>query len=146
MQSHQERGRVIKMGNPPQTDNNTPLLSDIKPPPPQWILNIRPDKRSLMYMKHILLSLAAAGLLALSAPSVQAAECFADYKAKQENPLRLHYGVAQVSGDCSRATAQSQLTKRLAAQGWTLLTVVSVFGEDGLNQRKESAGKNFLRF
>ena len=146
MQSHQERGRVIKMGNPPQTGNNAPLLSDIKPPPPQWILNIRPDKRSLMYMKHILLSLAAAGLLALSAPSVQAAECFADYKAKQENPLRLHYGVAQVSGDCSRATAQSQLTKRLAAQGWTLLTVVSVFGEDGLNQRKESAGKNFLRF
>jgi len=146
MQSHQERGRVIKMGNPPQTGNNTPLLSDIKARLPQWILNIRPDKRSLIYMKHILLSLAAAGLLALSAPSAQAAECFADYKAKQENPLRLHYGVAQVSGDCSRATAQSQLTKRLAAQGWTLLTVVSVFGEDGLNQRKESAGKNFLRF
>ena len=146
MQSHQERGRVIKMGNPLQTGNNTPLLSNIKAPQPQWILNIRPDKRSLIYMKHILLSLAAAGLLALSAPSAQAAECFADYKAKQENPLRLHYGVAQVSGDCSRASAQTQLTDRLAANGWTLLTIVSVFGKDGLNQRKASAGPNFLRF
>ena len=132
--------------HPPQTGNNTPLLSNNKAVQTQWILNIRPDRRSLIVMKHILLSLAAAGLLALSAPSAQAAECFADYKAKQENPLRLHYGVAQVSGDCSRASAQDQLTDRLAANGWTLLTIVSVFGKDGLNQRKASAGPNFLRF
>ncbi|MBA97924.1 MAG: hypothetical protein CMN14_10575, partial [Roseobacter sp.] len=32
------------------------------------------------------------------------------------------------------------------ANGWTLLTIVSVFGDEGLNQRKESAGSNFLRF
>ena len=138
MQSHQERGRGIKLAAPPQTGNNTPLLSNNKAVQTQWILNIRPDRRSLIVMKHILLSLAAAGLLALSAPSAQAAECFADYKAKQENPLRLHYG--------SRASAQAQLTDRLAANGWTLLTIVSVFGKDGLNQRKASAGPNFLRF
>ena len=82
MQSHQERGRGIKLAAPPQTGNNTPLLSNNKAVQTQWILNIRPDRRSLIVMKHILLSLAAAGLLALSAPSAQAAECFADYKAK----------------------------------------------------------------
>lgn len=73
------------------------------------------------------------------------AACFADYKAKQDDPLRLHYGVAEVS-QCSQRTAEAELSKRLAAQGWTLLNVVSVFDESGLAERKESAGPNYLRY
>jgi len=46
-------------------------------------------------MKKILLSLA----LVAFAGTAQA-ECYADYKAKQDDPLRLHYGVAQISGPC----------------------------------------------
>jgi len=53
------------MGNPPQTGNNTPLLSDIKARLPQWILNIARIKAQSYIHEHILLSLAAAGLLAL---------------------------------------------------------------------------------
>ncbi len=92
-------------------------------------------------MTRILLSLCLAACL--TAPA--AANCYADYKAKQDNPLRLHYGVAQISA-CNRGTAQNELQGRLRAQGWTLLQVVSVFGPEGLDQRKESAGQYYLRF
>jgi hypothetical protein len=96
-------------------------------------------------MKRILLSFGLVTLIALAAPA-QAANCYADYKAKQDNPLRLHYGVAQVNGACNKSAASAELAKRLSAQGWTLLNIVSVFGEDGLQQRRDSAGSNFLRF
>lgn len=90
----------------------------------------------------ILLGLWAALMISASAAS---AACYADYKAKQDNPLRLHYGVAEVS-QCTEAAATQELSARLSAQGWTLLNVVSVFDESGLAERKESAGPNFLRF
>lgn len=96
-------------------------------------------------MKKLLLSLLIAVSVALAGP-VSAANCYADYKAKQDNPLRLHYGVAQIRGACNRANARAELSRRLGAQGWTLLNVVSVFGDEGLQKRKKSAGSNFLRF
>lgn len=84
-------------------------------------------------------------VLALAGPA--GAECYADYKAKQEPPLRLHYGVAQVSdASCSRGAAGAELAPRLAAAGWTLLNVISTFGPEGLEERKASAGDYFLRF
>ena len=92
-------------------------------------------------MKRLAITLALTA--ALSAPA--AAQCYADYKAKQDNPLRLHYGVAQISA-CNRGTAQSELAARLNSRGWTLLQVVSVFGPEGLDQRKQSAGQYYLRF
>jgi len=135
-----------KWAYPLASSNNARLLSDINRLEDQRILNIHQEKRSLADMKHFLIPIIAATGLGLAALPAQAAGCYADYKAKQENPLRLHYGVAQVSGECSRAAAQAELAQRLAANGWTLLTIVSVFGDEGLNQRKESAGSNFLRF
>lgn len=99
----------------------------------------------LAAMKHIRLPFFAALLIAFSSPAF-AADCYADYKAKQDNPLRLHYGVAKVSGPCSKASARAQLSQRLAARNWKLLNIVSVFGPEGLEQRKNSAGSNFLRF
>ncbi|MEM6303705.1 MAG: hypothetical protein AAF744_03235 [Pseudomonadota bacterium] len=96
-------------------------------------------------MKNIVHIAMLVALLALALPA-QAAGCYADYKAKQDNPLRLHYGVAQIIGPCTTSSARQQLAGRLAAQGWTLLNVVSVFGEEGLAQRRESAGPNYLRF
>ena len=92
-------------------------------------------------MKRFLLSLCLLGLLG----SPAWAQCFADYKAKQDNPLRLHYGVAQVSA-CNLGTAKSELSSRLSSKGWTLLQVVSVFGPEGLDQRKQSAGTYYLRY
>ena len=92
-------------------------------------------------MRHLALF-----LLLTCAPVVAEAACYADYKAKQDAPLRLHYGVAQIAGTCTVQAAAQELAPRLAAQGWTLLNVVSVFDEGGLDQRKDSAGANFLRY
>jgi len=88
---------------------------------------------------------AAALALALAGPA--AAECYADYKAKKDNPLQLHYGVAQVSdANCSKGAAAGELAPRLAGAGWTLLNVLSTFGPEGLGERKASAGDYFLRY
>jgi len=93
-------------------------------------------------MKQISFSLL---LLILGATTAQAA-CYADYKAKQDNPLRLHYGVAEVRGECAVSTAESQLRDRLAGDGWQLLNVLGVFDDTGLDERKDSAGEFFLRY
>lgn len=88
-------------------------------------------------------------VLSLGLVSPAAAECYADYKAKQDGPLRLHYGVAQVSdGACSEGKGQAkrELEPRLESAGWTLLNVVSVFGPEGLGEREASAGEYFLRY
>ena len=91
------------------------------------------------------LSLAVALLVGFALPA--AAECYADYKAKQDSPLRLHYGVAQVSGAaCNKKAAKAELAPRLSSGGWTLLNIVSTFGPDGLAERKSSAGEYFLRY
>lgn len=75
------------------------------------------------------------------------AACYADYKAKRDNPLRLSYGVAEVSdGACSNRAARAELEPRLAADGWTLLKILSTFGPEGLDERKASAGDYFLRY
>ena len=85
------------------------------------------------------------GLLAL--PAGAAAACFADYKAKKDNPLRLHYGVIEVPDNaCSPGAASSIVANRIARDGWTLLTVQSTFGRDGLQEREGSAGQYFLRY
>jgi len=84
-------------------------------------------------------------ILALSASAANAA-CYADYKAKQDDPLRLHYGVMEVREDCSKSAAQSELAPRLAAAGWQLLNVVSVFDETQLDAKRGEAGEHFLRY
>lgn len=91
--------------------------------------------------------LAAALIIAMAMAQAASAECYADYKAKQDDPLRLHYGVAQVSdGNCSPGGAEGELAPRLASAGWTLLNVLSTFGPEGLGERQESAGEFFLRY
>jgi hypothetical protein len=95
-------------------------------------------------MPRLYLSLAALALMALPAQ----AECYADYKAKQDEPLRLAYGVAELpDSGCSGADAAAAiLAPRLAAAGWTLLSILSIFGPEGLDERKASAGDHFLRY
>ncbi|MFZ1480814.1 MAG: hypothetical protein WAT25_08605 [Paracoccaceae bacterium] len=88
-----------------------------------------------------------AAVLLLSVAGMAQAECYADYKAKKDQPLQLHYGVAQVSdANCNKAAAEGELAPRLASDGWTLLNVMSTFGPEGLAERKASAGDYFLRY
>lgn len=76
------------------------------------------------------------------------AKCYADYKAKQDAPLRLAYGVAELpdAGCAGKAEAKAVLKPRLAAAGWKLLNILSIFGPEGLDERKASAGDHFLRY
>ncbi len=99
-------------------------------------------------MKQIVASFGLSALLALTALPAQA-QCYADYKAKQDNPLQLHYGVIQLpdAACASVEAAAGEIAPRIGKEGWTLLAVVSIFGPDGLTEkRKESAGDYFLRY
>lgn len=84
---------------------------------------------------------------ALIAGPVHAA-CYADYKAKQDGPLRLHYGVMEISDSaCGNARAAArEIGPRLSRAGWTLLNVMGTFGPEGLQGRKASAGEFYLRY
>ncbi|MEM7091268.1 MAG: hypothetical protein AAF496_17070 [Pseudomonadota bacterium] len=95
-------------------------------------------------MKNALLYTIVIATCLLSSPAM-AQDCYADYKAKQDAPLRLHYGVMQVSS-CQEAQAKTEVADRLSAAGWTLLSVLSVFGPEGLQERKGDAGPNYLRY
>ncbi len=87
-------------------------------------------------------------LAALAVPGMAGAACYADYKAKQDDPLRLHYGVIELPdaacGD--RQRARQEIQRRIARDGWQLLSVEGTFGADGLDQRRGSAGDFFLRY
>ncbi len=85
--------------------------------------------------------------LALLAATPAGASCYADYKAKQDNPLRLHYGVIELPDSaCSQGAAKTQISQRISADGWQLLNILSIFQSDGLEERKDSAGQYFLRY
>ena len=105
-------------------------------------MNITGVPAHLWAMKHLILSILALGLMTGAAQ----AACYADYKAKQDDPLRLHYGVAEIDGACNVENAAAQLRGALAADGWQLLNVLGVFDDAGLDERRESAGQYYLRY
>jgi hypothetical protein len=92
-------------------------------------------------MKWIIITLAI-----FLTQSAQAA-CYADYKAKQENPLKLHYGIMKFdSVECTAIIVQKKVALRLLPHGWTLLNLLTVSRKLPTTQRKENAGENFLRY
>lgn len=97
-------------------------------------------------MKHMILIPALAMALVMAAPA--SAACYADYKAKRDNPLKLHYGVVELPDRAcgSVGDASPIIARKLDKEGWTLLNVLGLFGPEGLESRKDSAGKFFLRF
>ena len=94
-------------------------------------------------MKRILLSL----LMALAFAGAARADCYVEYKAKQDDPLRLHYGVLALPGGCpTEQAAQDATTRRLASGGWTLLTVLGLGPDKPSDQQKANAGEFYLRY
>lgn len=85
--------------------------------------------------------------LAILAASPASASCYADYKAKQDGPLRLHYGVIELPDTaCTPQAAKPQIAQRILSDGWQLLNILSIFGAEGLEERKDSAGQYYLRY
>jgi len=97
-------------------------------------------------MRLYLTALVITILLALAASAAQAA-CYAGYKAKRDDPLKLHYGVAELpEGACDKQSAAEALRPRLERGGWTLLNIVGTFDESQLQEKKAGAGEYFLRY
>lgn len=76
-------------------------------------------------MKHALTYLGVAAVLSIFA-SAAMADCTVEYKAKQDNPLRLEHGTVTVSGPCNVSDATLKVEAQLRERGWTLLKVLSV--------------------
>lgn len=95
-------------------------------------------------MRILIQALVATLLLALPA----SAQCYADYRAQQSNPVRFHYGVAQLPDSaCGNAqAAANHLRPRLQQDGWIFVDVLSTFGPEGLASRRERAGQFYLRY
>ncbi len=98
-------------------------------------------------MKNLVQILALISAL-MALPAAASAECYADYKAKKDAPLQLHYGVIELPQEaCSDFVLAGDITReRISVGGWTLLQVISLFGPEGLAQRMENAGQYYLRF
>jgi hypothetical protein len=80
-------------------------------------------------------------------PGLADAACYASYKAKRDNPLKLHFGVAEVSdSQCTKAAAAKALSPRLEKAGWHLLSIVAMIPKDKLGEVKADAGDYFLRY
>ena len=91
------------------------------------------------------LTYAAALLLALATQA--SAQCYADYKAKQDNPLRLQYGLIELPASAcgSIGAATSYAAPVIAGSGWTLLQIESILTEAQFDARKANAGAIHLR-
>ncbi len=85
--------------------------------------------------------------LAIGAATAADAACYADYKAKRNDPLRLQYGVIELPADaCTKASARPVIQARIGADGWELLNILSIFGPEQLEEKRAQAGKFFLRY
>lgn len=126
------------------TGNVSTLLLAIRAQVRRLLLNITLKTRNFPDMTYTRI-FGAALAVALLAGGAQAA-CYADYKAKRDNPLRLHYGVVELSGACSKKAAKQEIADRISRDGWTLLNVLGVFDDAGLQERRASAGQFFLRY
>lgn len=94
-------------------------------------------------MKHAMLI----AFLTLALPAAAQADCWAEYKAKQDSPLRLHYGIASLPGACpDAARAAAQLRPRLSRGGWQLLNIVRLSQDAPGPKQKANAGEYYLRY
>ncbi|WP_299923032.1 hypothetical protein [uncultured Pelagimonas sp.] len=94
-------------------------------------------------MRHFIAPL----LIALALPTGAMADCFVEYKAKKDNPLRLHYGILSLQGSCpSAGQAAGLASRRVSAGGWTLLNVVGLSQNPPSGAKKANAGEYYLRY
>ena len=116
-------------------------------PPRAAVIDLQTGLAQGPAMFRVSLPLVLALPVVLFAAAAEAA-CYADYKAKRDDPLRLHYGVIELpdAACADRARARAEVARRLQRADWQLLSVEGTFGAGGLDQRRQSAGEYFLRF
>ncbi|TVQ04439.1 MAG: hypothetical protein EA338_01465 [Roseinatronobacter sp.] len=85
--------------------------------------------------------------LVLALAGQASAQCYADYKAKQDNPLRLQYGIIELpqAACASPQAARTYAEPVISRSGWTLLQIESIFDETEFQRRSANAGAIHLR-
>lgn len=85
--------------------------------------------------------------LVLALAGQASAQCYADYKAKQDNPLRLQYGIIELpqAACASTQAARTYAEPVISRSGWTLLQIESIFDETEFQRRSANAGAIHLR-
>ena len=78
--------------------------------------------------------------------SVYAGECFVLYKAKKDNPLKLHLGLMQVNKPCSGKSLEIVVSNRLNPSGWLLLKIVNTIESVETEKMKSELGDYFLKY
>lgn len=86
-------------------------------------------------------------LLVMTLAGQASAQCYADYKAKQDNPLRLQYGIIELpqSACASVQAARDYAEPVISRSGWTLLQIESIFDQSEYQSRSANAGAIHLR-
>lgn len=97
-----------------------------------------------MLFKLIKISLALCFATFFSA--AYANECFVLYKAKKDNPLKLHLGLIQINGQCSDHDVEGITSKRLSSTGWKLLQIVTSSGNIDTKKMESDLGDYFLKY
>lgn len=108
------------------------------------LLNIHTFAGYGQRMKQISLFCAALACLALPAH----ADCYAEYKAKKDDPLRLHYGILLIEADICPDPKEAEVIvqDRLADTQWTLLNVIGLSKAAPSKEQESNAGTFYLRF
>ena len=75
-----------------------------------------------------------------------AEDCFVLYKAKKDNPLKLHLGLIQINGQCSDHDVEGITSKRLSSTGWKLLQIVTASGNIDTKKMESDVGDYFLKY
>ena len=75
-----------------------------------------------------------------------AESCFVLYKAKKDNPLKLHLGLMKIDRTCSDDAIEAILRLRLQPVGWSLLQIVNVSKDIEVDKIKRDLGEYFLKY
>lgn len=86
-----------------------------------------------------------AAVLAIALVGPAAAECYVEYKARRDAPFRLHYGIIRLDDAACRNPAPA-IARRIARDGWQLLTVMGNLSRAEAERRKADAGAYYLRY
>jgi hypothetical protein len=76
----------------------------------------------------------------------QATQCFVLYKAKKDNPLKLHLGLMQINETCTMKNIDTKINNRLNSYGWTLLQIVTATENVKIEKMKRDLGDYFLKY
>ncbi|WP_127106179.1 hypothetical protein [Pararhodobacter zhoushanensis] len=96
-----------------------------------------------MRLKHLILAAGATLVMALPA----SAACYAEYRAQQQNPVQLAFGVAEIrGGSCDAQSAATYLRSALARSGWTLSNIVSTVSSNSAPGNSGYTNGHYLRF